>query len=95
MAVLVLFIQIGSLVFFFKFVMTLESYTGNLKERFWYFICGFNFLLISRFIYVQINFSLVWYDQIMELISFIISLFIVVPTIIYYLIKRNRKLKKK
>lgn len=95
MTVLVLFIQIVSLAFFFKFVMTLDSYTGDTEGWFWYFIAGLNILLISRFIYVQINFSFVWYDQIVEIISFGISLLIVIPTMIYHLIRRNRKQKRK
>lgn len=99
MIVLVLFIQIISLVFFFKILAESESYTdkesNTLEGYLWYFIAGLNFIFILRFIYVQINFSYVWYDQVMEFISLGISLFIVIPTSIYYFIKRNRKNKKK
>ena len=75
------------------------DYEGNenntLAGCLWYFIAGLHFFFVLRFIYVQINFSYVWYDQIMEFISFGISLFVVIPTTIYYAIKRNRKQKKK
>lgn len=96
MIVLVLLIQIASLLFYFRIVA--ESYTYNestWKRWFWYFITGLNFLFICRFIFVQINFSYRWYDQITEFLSLGISLFIVIPISIYYLIKRNRRQKKK
>ncbi len=92
MIVLVLCIQVVSLVFFLKIVMEseIESY-----GYYWYFIAGLHFLFILRFIYVETNFFYQWYEHIMELISLGISLFIVIPTLIYYLIKRNKKQKKK
>ncbi|OCA79924.1 hypothetical protein BBH99_17300 [Chryseobacterium contaminans] len=92
MIVLVLFLQIVSLVFFFKIIMESEIDSFGC---FWYCIAGLHFLFILRFIYVEINFSYLWYEQIMEFISLGISLLIVIPTTIYYLIKRNRKQKKK
>lgn len=92
MIVLVLFIQVVSLVFFFKIIIEseIESY-----GKYWYFIVGLHFLFILRFIYVEINFSYLWYEQIMEFISLGISLVLVIPTSIYYLIKRNRSQRKK
>ena len=98
MIVLVLLIQIASVVFYFRILTESESYTGNennLERWFWYFIVVLNLLFIFRFIFIQINFSYRWYDQIMEFISLGISLLIVIPTSIHYLIKRNRQQKKK
>ncbi len=92
MIVLVLFIQIISLVFFFKIIMEIET---DSYGRFWYVIAGLHFFFILRFIYVEINFSYLWYEHIMEFISLGISLFTVIPTTIYYLIKRHRNQKKK
>lgn len=101
MIVFVLFIQIVSLVFYYKFLDTAGDFevSSNRKYTFegclWYIIAGLHFLFVLRFIYVQINFSYTWYEQILELISFAISLFVVIPTSIYYLIKRKRLQKKK
>jgi len=97
MIVLVLFIQIVSLVFYFRLIT--EMYYGHgressLESRFWYCIAVLNFLFIVRFIYAQINFSYRWYEQIMEFISLGISLIVVFPTLLYYLIKRKKKQKK-
>ena len=100
MAVLIIAIQIVSLVFYFKLLDEGGDYEGRSNGKYtfegclWYIIAGLNLFFIFRFIYVQINFSYEWYDQIMEFISFGISLFIVIPTSIYYLIKRNRKQKR-
>ncbi|NRS94100.1 hypothetical protein HNQ03_003200 [Chryseobacterium sp. 16F] len=101
MVVLIIVIQIASLVFYFKFLDEGGDYeeSSNGKYTFegclWYFLVGLHFIFILRFIYIQINFSYVWYDQIMEFISIGISLLIVIPTFIYILLKRNRKKNKK
>ena len=90
MIVLVLFIQIVSLVFYYKIMDMAADYEGGNSTSggyIWYFIAGLNFFFILRFIYVQINFSNVWYDQIMEFISIGISLLIVIPTFINILLK--------
>lgn len=92
MVELVLLIQIISLVFFFKIIMESELDSFGF---FWYCIAGLHFLCILRFVYVEINFSYLWYEQIMQFISLGISLLIVIPTLIYCLIKRNRKQKQK
>lgn len=99
MIILVLFIQIVSLVFYFRIIAESLDYNtdreSSLEKRFWYCIAGLNFLFILRFIYIQTNFSYRWYEQIMEFISLGISLFVVFPTLLYYLIKRKKKQKKK
>lgn len=101
MVVLVLLIQIVMIVFYFKFLSSDEfifyftDKDDSSEIRGWYILIGFSILFIIRFIYVQISYSHRWYDEIMELISLAISLLIVIPTTIYYLIKRNRKQKKK
>lgn len=86
MIVMVLLIQIVSLIFFFKIIAEseVESFGG-----FWYGVAGLHFFFIIRFFYVEINYSYSWYEQIMEFISLGISLFVVVPTTIYYLIKKT------
>lgn len=99
MVVLVLFIQIVGLVFYFKMLDAAGDFAGDVNYTFekkvWYFIVVLNLFFILRVIYIEINFSYKWYDQIMEFISLGISIFIVIPTTIYYLIKKNRKQKKK
>lgn len=99
MIVLILFIQIVSLVFLIKFILAgMDYYTGtesnNLEKWFWYFIIGINVLFIFRFIYVQSIYSYTWFDQIMEIASLVISQLIVIPSSIFYIIKRNKKRKK-
>lgn len=101
MVVFVLFIQIVSLVLYFKFLDEVGDYEGGSNGKYtfegclWYIIAGIHFLFVLRFIYVQINFSYIWYEQILELISLAISLFVLIPTSIYFLVKRKRKQKKK
>jgi len=98
MIVLVLFIQIVSLVFYFRIIIEGSDYnTGtesSFESKFWYCIAGLNFLFILRFIYIQLNFSYKWYEQIMEFISLGICIFVVFPTLVYYLIRRKKKQKK-
>ncbi|SDF74221.1 hypothetical protein SAMN05421827_101384 [Pedobacter terrae] len=63
MIILVLFIQIASIIFYFRIIA--ESYTDHesIWERWlWYLVTGLNLLFIFRFIFVQINFSYGWYD---------------------------------
>lgn len=92
---LVLILQIVSLVFFFKIILLASEFsaTGDfvLEKWLWYLIVGLNTFLILRFFYIQIYYSYGWQGQLMELFSFGISLLIVIPSLIYYLIKRNRK----
>lgn len=88
------------LVFYFKFLSYDKSsyYTGkeeSSENRGWYFLVALSIIFIIRFIYIQINFSYKWFDEIMELISFGISLLIVIPTSIYFLIKHRRRQKRK
>ncbi len=92
MIILVLFIQVVSIIFFFKIIIEsdIESY-----RYYWYSVAVLHFLFILRFIYVETHFSYSWYDHIMEFISLAIALLIVIPTSIYYLIRRSRKEKKK
>lgn len=100
MVVLILFIQIVSLVFYFKF-LSLDAgdfyadKENSLEKWGWYTLVGLNIIFVIRFIFAQISYSYTWYDEIMEFISLGISLFIVIPTSLYYLIKRNRRQKKK
>lgn len=97
MIILILFIQIVSLVIYFKILDIAADYEGDnsLGRYLWYFIAALHFFFILRFIYVEINFSYVWYDQIMEFLSIGISFLIVFPTFLYVLIKRNRKKNEK
>lgn len=100
MVVLILLIQIVMLVFYFKFLSYDKSsyFTGKEESSEnwgWYFLVGLSIIFIIRFIYTQINFSYKWFDEIMELISFGICLSIMLPTLIYYLIKRRRQQKRK
>lgn len=101
MVVLVLLIQIVMIVFYFKFLSSdvfifyFTDKEDSSQTWGWYVLLGISFIFIIRFVHTQINFSYKWFDEIMELISFGISLLIVIPTLIYYLIKRRRRQKRK
>lgn len=100
MVVLILFIQIVSLVFYFKF-LSLDAgdfyadKENSLEKWGWYTLVGLNIIFVIRFIFAQISYSYTWYDEIMELLSFGISFIILISTSIYYLIKRHRQQKRK
>lgn len=95
---LLLFMQIISLVFYYKFLDSSDDYEGNasysIESIGWYIIAGCNLCMMLRFIFVQITYSYDWFDQILECIAFLIAFIIVFPTSIYLLIKRRRRLKR-
>lgn len=57
-------------------------------ERWALYLLGFlNLLVILRFIYVEINYSYGWFEQILEIIAFLMALAVVLFTLLFYLIK--------
>lgn len=63
------------------------TYSGKFEKWALYVLGFLNLLVILRFIYVETNYSYGWFEQIVEIVAFLIALAVVLFTLFFYLIK--------